>query len=74
MTTTLGDLISGLFEVYEGRYEDAELATVKTALVVDELLRTSGRLELVREAATSESSTFSHRPQRSARGSARKAA
>lgn len=36
---TIGDLISGLVDVYERQYEDHELATVKAALVMDELLR-----------------------------------
>jgi hypothetical protein len=40
-TMTIGDLISGLVDVYERQYEDHELATVKAALVVDELLRTA---------------------------------
>jgi hypothetical protein len=43
MTTTVGDLISGLLDVYERRYHDHELAAVKTALVVDELLRARER-------------------------------
>lgn len=43
MTTTIGELICGLVEVYERKYEDHELATVKAALVVDELLRARQR-------------------------------
>lgn len=43
MTTTIGELIIGLVDAYERKYEDHELATVKTALVVDELLRARGR-------------------------------
>jgi hypothetical protein len=39
MTLTLGDLISDLLDVYERAYDDHELATVKTALVVDDLLQ-----------------------------------
>jgi hypothetical protein len=42
-TTTIGDLISGLVDAYERQYHDHELATVKTALVVDELLRERSR-------------------------------
>ncbi len=42
-TTTIGDLISDLVEAYERQYHDHELATVKTALVVDELLRARAR-------------------------------
>ncbi|HSK00999.1 MAG TPA: hypothetical protein VK932_07150 [Kofleriaceae bacterium] len=42
-TTTIGDLISGLVDAYERQYHDHELATVKTALVVDELLRARSR-------------------------------
>ena len=45
MTTTIGELISGLVEVYERKYEDHELATVKAALVVDGLLRARRRRE-----------------------------
>jgi hypothetical protein len=43
MTTTIGELISGLVEAYERKYEDHELATVKAALVVDKLLRARTR-------------------------------
>jgi hypothetical protein len=43
MTMTIGELISGLVEAYERKYEDHELATVKAALVVDELLRARER-------------------------------
>jgi hypothetical protein len=43
MTMTLGELISGLVEAYERRYEDHELATVKAALVIDDLLRARRR-------------------------------
>jgi hypothetical protein len=64
-TTTIGDLISDLVEIYERRYQDHELATVKAALIVEELLRAHER----REAA---SATGAPRPVRS--GSARKAA
>jgi len=60
-TITIGDLISGLVDVYEQQYEDHELATVKAALVVDELLRKSRPAR-------------SARPLRAMRGSARKAA
>lgn len=60
-TITIGDLISGLVDVYERQYEDHELATVKAALVVDELLR-KGR------------PARSARLLRAMRGSARKAA
>jgi hypothetical protein len=42
-TTTIGDLISGLVDAYERQYHDHELATVKAALVVDELLRARSR-------------------------------
>ena len=50
-TTTIGDLISGLVEAYERQYEDHELATVKAALVVDDLLRTHrGRTGVARSA------------------------
>lgn len=48
MTTTLGDLIIGLLDVYEREYADHELATVKTALVVDNLLRAHGRQDAAR--------------------------
>lgn len=63
-TTTIGDLISDLVEIYERRYQDHELATVKAALVVEELLRAQERREAAAAGAT--------RPVR--RGSARKAA
>lgn len=48
MTTTLGDLIIGLLDAYERQYADRELATVKTALVVDDLLRAHGRQDAAR--------------------------
>lgn len=48
MTTTLGDLIIGLFDAYERQYADRELATVKTALVVDDLLRAHARQDAAR--------------------------
>lgn len=48
MTTTLGDLIIGLLDAYEREYADHELATVKTALVVDNLLRAHGRQDAAR--------------------------
>lgn len=60
-TITIGDLISGLVDVYERQYEDHELATVKAALVVDELLRKARPAR-------------SARLLRAMRGSARKAA
>lgn len=63
-TITIGDLISGLVDVFERRYEDHELATVKAALVMDELLRTSRRARAARAA----------RSLRAMRGHARKAA
>lgn len=49
---TIGDLINGLVEAYERKYEDHELATVKAALVVDELLRSRAR-PMMRSARTS---------------------
>jgi hypothetical protein len=70
MTTTVGDLISGLLDVYERRYDDHELAAVKTALVVDELLRVRAR----RDAAEAAGTARSKRARSSLRGSARKAA
>jgi hypothetical protein len=70
MTTTVGDLISGLLDVYERRYDDHELAAVKTALVVDELLRAHGR----RDQPESTETARSERSRSSMRGSARKAA
>jgi hypothetical protein len=42
-TTTIGDLITGLVDIYERRYEDHELATVKAALVLDDLLQARAR-------------------------------
>jgi hypothetical protein len=38
MTTTLGDLISTLYEQFLAKYGDAELASVATAAVVNDLL------------------------------------
>jgi hypothetical protein len=65
MTTTIGDLISGLLDAYEREYHDHELATVKTALVVDSLLRADvARL----------TKTRSTRSRRAVRGVARRAA
>jgi hypothetical protein len=52
MTITIGDLIIGLFDVYEREYADRELATVKTALVVDDLLRAHGRQDAARSKRT----------------------
>ena len=52
MTTTLGDLIIGLLDAYERQYADHELATVKTALVVDNLLRAHGRQDAPRSKRT----------------------
>ena len=68
-TITIGDLISGLVDVYESQYEDHELATVKAALVMDKLLRVNqpraARAARVARAA---------RSVRAMRGNARKAA
>jgi hypothetical protein len=64
-TTTIGDLISDLVEIYERRYQDHELATVKAALVVEALLRAHER----REAAPAAGATRAVRS-----GSARKVA
>jgi len=52
MTTTIGDLISGLLDVYERHYDDHELATVKTALVVDNLLRADAARSMRRMSRT----------------------
>jgi hypothetical protein len=71
MRTTIGDLISGLVDVYEQRYEDHELATVKTALVVDDLLRVRARRA---EASTVVSAGGVERSPRATRKGARKAA
>jgi hypothetical protein len=66
-TITIGDLISGLVDVYERQYEDHELATVKAALVMDELLRGSRPARAARAARAA-------RSLRAMRGNARKAA
>lgn len=68
--TTIGDLISGLVDVYERQYEDHELATVKAALVMDKLLRAARPTRVERAARAARSA----RSMRAMRGSARKAA
>jgi hypothetical protein len=71
MRTTIGELITGLVEAYERQYEDHELATVKTALVVDGLLRVCARRA---EASTAVVANDAQRSTRTARRGARKAA
>lgn len=64
---TIGDLISGLVDVYERRYDDHELATVKAALVMDALLQSTRPVRAARAARAA-------RVMRATRGNARKAA
>ena len=71
-TITIGDLISGLVDVYESQYEDHELATVKAALVMDKLLRvTQPRAARVARVARAARAA---RLERAMRGNARTAA
>jgi hypothetical protein len=39
MTTTLGQLVTTLFDQYEQRYHDEKLAAVATQVTVDHLIR-----------------------------------
>lgn len=39
MTTTLGHLVTTLFDQYEERYHDEKLAAVATQVTVDHLIR-----------------------------------
>lgn len=48
MKTTLGQLVSELFEVLDRRYHDPELAALATQAIVNDLL-TRPRAKLVRE-------------------------
>jgi hypothetical protein len=71
MRTTIGELISGLVEVYEQQYEDHELATVKTALVVDGLLRVRARrAEPSTAVVANDAQRSTHAPRRGARKAA----
>ncbi len=50
MTTNIGDLISSLYQSFLEVYGDAELASVATAAVINDLLTTPER-QLQEEAA-----------------------
>ena len=43
MTTTLGQLVSDLYDMFERRYRDPELATLATQVVVNDVLSTPKR-------------------------------
>jgi hypothetical protein len=43
MTITMGQLVSEVFEAYERRYGDTELAAVATEVTVDDIMRTARR-------------------------------
>lgn len=43
MTITMGQLVSRMFEVYERRYHDQELAAIATQVTLEDLLRTAQR-------------------------------
>jgi hypothetical protein len=52
MTITMGQLVSEVFEAYERRYGDTELAAVATEVTVDDIIRTvSQRRSRSRKAA-----------------------
>lgn len=52
MTITMGQLVNEVFEAYERRYGDTELAAVATQVTVDDLMRTArSRRARVRKAA-----------------------
>jgi uncharacterized protein YejL (UPF0352 family) len=74
MRTTIGDLITELVEVYEREYADHELATVKTALIVDDLLRANVARAPGTRSARSLRAAWPARSRRAVRGAARKAA
>jgi hypothetical protein len=48
MTTTLGQLISEIFNLYEDRYDDEELAALATQVTVTELLLGNDRATRLR--------------------------
>jgi RNase P/RNase MRP subunit POP5 len=51
MTITMGQLVNDVFEAYERRYGDTELAAVATEVTVGDILRTSRkRVTRVRKA------------------------
>jgi hypothetical protein len=41
MTITMGQLVSEVFEAYERRYRDTELAAVATQVTLDDIMRTT---------------------------------
>lgn len=41
MTITMGQLVSEVYEAYERRYHDKELAAIATQVTVDDLMRVS---------------------------------
>ena len=43
MKTTIGQLVSKLFETYEHRYHDEELAAIATEVMLDDILRVQRR-------------------------------
>ena len=51
MTITMGQLISEVYETYERRYGDTELAAVATQVTLDDVMRTRARRPRVRRAA-----------------------
>jgi len=43
MTITMGQLVSEVYEAYERRYGDTELAAVATEVTVDDIIQTARR-------------------------------
>jgi hypothetical protein len=41
MTITMGQLVSDVYEAYERRYGDTELAAVATQVTVDDIIQTA---------------------------------
>jgi len=52
MTITMGQLVSEVFEAYERRYGDTELAAVATEVTVDDIIRIATRRRLRARTAT----------------------
>lgn len=60
MKTTLGQLISELFDMYEDRYRDEELAALATQVTVTELLLPNDRGARIRRPLSAAGSRTRH--------------